>query len=106
MTMETHAITAKVKSIKAAGELRARRAELERLVDEASGSEECERVGHILRNVTIDDLRMGEEDILRGVRVALLSNFNCDGLEHLLRPAMLKHRLWPNVHVAGFNQYI
>ncbi|MFA9557770.1 HAD-IIIC family phosphatase [Evansella sp. AB-rgal1] len=66
---------------------------------------EMEKIGHILRDVTVSDWNQERMDDIQEVKIAIVSNFTCYSITNYLRVLMLEKNLWPTFYVANFNQY-
>lgn len=64
-----------------------------------------EKIGYTLKNVALEEWNTTGEQSLKPLQVAVLSNFTSDAFSHILRPLLLSEGIWPELYMAGFNQY-
>lgn len=75
------------------------------LIQSANSANELEKIGHLLRDMTVKDWGNEKNSDVTEVKIAILSNFTCNSMAPYLRALMLEHNLWPTIYLADFNQY-
>ena len=94
-----------IRQMKREGLLGKERTKLVNLIQSVNSTNELEKVGYLLRDITVNDWNTGEKNEVKTIKIAILSNFTCETMAHYLRTFMIGHELWPEIYVANFNQY-
>ena len=95
-----------LRQIKSEGLLGKERTKVVNLIQSITSINELEKVGYLLRDITVNDWACGEKNEVKETKIAILSNFTCESMSHYLRTFMIEHKLWPELYVANYNQYV
>ena len=65
-----------------------------------------EKVGYSLKSVSAEAWQSSASGSIQPLKLAVLSNFTVDSFPLMLRSLFLCEGIWPDIYLAGFNQYI
>lgn len=75
-----------------------------------TGPDQSARVGRVLQSLSLEN--WFQPDVSEGEvrpspkRIAIISNFTCDEIQHHLRTILMAKDIYPEIYVAPYNQYI
>ncbi|WP_139491981.1 HAD-IIIC family phosphatase [Brevibacillus dissolubilis] len=95
-----------IRTVKKEGSWGVNQKQVIQTLQQAKTAAVLEKVGYLAKEVTLADWNQDAPATLRPIKIAILSNFTCDAIAHMLRTLLVQQGIVLDVYVADFNQYI